>query len=247
MDDGFDDLRADVADLGTQIRELLRWEYDLSGTGIPDIPLLRDRPAPERVVPAAAERPLDPAHRLRVLAEEAAGCTACDLHAGRTKSVFGRGNAQAELLFVGEGPGANEDEQGVPFVGRAGELLDRMIAAMGFGPEEVYICNVVKCRPPENRTPSAQEANACAGFLSSQIEVVQPKVIVALGRCAAENLGLAVAGENGWRGRWGEVGGIPSISTYHPAYLLRSPEQKKPVWEDLKHVVARLGRALPRR
>ncbi|MFT5357221.1 MAG: uracil-DNA glycosylase family 4 [Polyangiales bacterium] len=257
MDDGLDDLRADVADLGTSIRELLRWESELSGTGIPDIPGisgLSDRQLPENAAPApltAAKDPVtaakDPAHHLRLLSEDAAKCTACALHAGRTKSVFGRGNAQAELLFVGEGPNVNEDEQGVPFIGRAGELLDRMIAAMGFGPEEIYICNVVKCRPPENRTPQVEEAQACSSFLTQQIDVIQPKVIVALGRCAAENLGLATPGEDGWRGRWGEVRGIPSLSTYHPAYLLRSPEQKKPVWSDLKQVVARLGRSLPRR
>lgn len=251
MDDGLDELRADVADLGTNIRELLRWESELSGTGIPDIPGLSDREAPQNVapvaIPAAIPAAKDPAHHLRLLSEEAASCTACILHEGRTKSVFSRGNAQADLLFVGEGPGANEDQQGVPFVGRAGELLDRMITAMGFGPEEIYICNVVKCRPPENRTPKNEEAQACSKFLTQQIEVVQPKVIVALGRCAAENLGLATPGEAGWRGRWGEVNGVPSLSTYHPAYLLRSPEQKKPVWSDLKQVVAHLGRALPRR
>lgn len=255
MDDGLDELRADVADLSTNIRELLRWESDLSGTGIPDIPGLSDRDEPQNVVSERIAPPVspavavvrDPAHRLRLLSEEAAACTACILHEGRNKSVFARGNAQAELLFVGEGPGAHEDEQGVPFVGRAGELLDRMIAAMGFGPEEIYICNVVKCRPPENRTPKSEEAEACSGFLRQQIEVVQPKVIVALGRCAAENLGLAAPGQGGWRGRWGEVNGVPCLPTYHPAYLLRSPEQKKPVWSDLKQVVAHLGRSLPRR
>lgn len=251
MDDGLDELRADVADLGTNIRELLRWENELSGTGIPDIPALSDREAPRTValepIPAPVPVAKDAAHRLRLLSEEAASCTACVLHEGRNKSVFARGNAQAELLFVGEGPGANEDQEGLPFVGRAGALLDRMIAAMGFGPEEIYICNVVKCRPPENRTPRSDEAEACSGFLRQQIEVVQPKVIVALGRCAAESLGLAAPGQGGWRGRWGEVNGVPSLPTYHPAYLLRSPEQKKPVWSDLKKVVAHLGRALPRR
>ena len=255
MDDGLDELRADVADLGTNIRELLRWESELSGTGIPDIPGLSDREASQMAdseavparSPALAPAVKDPAHRLRLLSEEAAACTACVLHEGRNRSVFARGNAQAEILFVGEGPGANEDQQGLPFVGRAGELLDRMIAAMGFGPEEIYICNVVKCRPPENRTPTSEEARACLGFLTQQIEAVQPKVIVALGRCAAENLGLATPGQGGWRGRWGEVNGVPSLPTYHPAYLLRSPEQKKPVWGDLKQVVAHLGRSLPRR
>jgi uracil-DNA glycosylase family 4 len=143
---------------------------------------------------------------------------------------------------VGEGPGRDEDQQGLPFVGAAGQLLDRMIAAMGYERDAVYICNVVKCRPPENRTPRPEEAIACAQFLVPQLELVAPKAIVALGRCAAQSLG--VAEESGpWRGKWGMWRGIPILPTYHPAFLLRSPEWKRTVWEDLQQVMGRLGRA----
>ncbi|MBX3248223.1 MAG: uracil-DNA glycosylase [Myxococcales bacterium] len=183
--------------------------------------------------------------RLQVLAERAASCTACRLHEGRTRSVFARGSASAELAFVGEGPGYHEDQQGLPFVGDAGQLLDKMIVAMGFGRDDVYICNVVKCRPPKNRTPEADEALACSAFLRGQLELVRPRVIVALGRSASEGLGVTEPGARGWRGRWGTWEGVPVMSTFHPAYLLRSPEQKRPVWEDLQAVVARLGRTLP--
>jgi DNA polymerase len=179
--------------------------------------------------------------RLQQLALGAAACTACRLHERRNKSVFARGTPDAELVFVGEGPGHDEDLAGLPFVGPAGQLLDRMIDAMGFDRDQVYICNVVKCRPPENRTPLADEAASCATFLVPQVELVAPKVIVALGRCAAENLGVAPA-TGPWRGRWGDFRGVPVLPTYHPAYLLRSPEYKRVVWEDLQLVLARLGR-----
>lgn len=178
---------------------------------------------------------------LAMLAERAAACTACGLHEQRKKSVFARGDSSAELVFVGEGPGRDEDLRGLPFVGAAGQLLDRMIGAMGFGQEEVYICNVVKCRPPQNRTPSPEEAKACSEFLIPQIEQIAPKVIVALGRCAAENLGVAPP-QGGWRGRWSKYRGVPVMPTYHPAFLLRSPEFKKVVWQDLQLVMGRLGR-----
>lgn len=226
-------------------------------------------PAPARVVtpahdpspaPAAARAPAPahepaaaPAHalplderrrRLDVLAAEAAVCTRCELHHGRTRSVFSRGAIDTTLAFVGEGPGYNEDQEGLPFVGPAGQLLDRMIGAMGFGRDEVYVCNVVKCRPPENRTPTGDEARACEVFLAPQLEIVAPRVIVALGRTAAENLGCAEPGQ-AWRGSWGSWRGIPVMPTYHPAFLLRSPEMKKPVWEDLQKVLVRLGRTAP--
>jgi DNA polymerase len=189
-------------------------------------------------------RPEDAAERhrrLEQLAAEAATCTRCVLHEKRKQSVFARGNHDAELVFVGEGPGQEEDLQGLPFVGPAGQLLDRMIEAMGFARDEVYVCNIVKCRPPENRTPRPEEAIACARYLVPQIELVGPKVIVALGRCAAENLGVAQA-TGSWRGRWGAWRGVPVLPTYHPAYLLRSPEYKRVVWEDLQQVMARFGR-----
>jgi DNA polymerase len=182
--------------------------------------------------------------RLALVEAEVRTCTKCLLHAGRTQTVFARGNPDASLVFVGEGPGFNEDKQGKPFVGKAGQLLDRMIAAMGFSQDEVYICNVVKCRPPENRTPNPDEAAACMPFLRAQLEAIAPKAIVALGRCAAENLGVAEQGKR-WRGVWGAWEGVRVMPTYHPAYLLRNPENKRPVWQDLQQVVAAVGRELP--
>jgi uracil-DNA glycosylase len=191
--------------------------------------------------PAAADAG-DRLQRLALLAQEASVCTACVLHEKRKQSVFARGSASAELAFVGEGPGRDEDLQGLPFVGAAGKLLDKMIVAMGYGREDVYVCNVVKCRPPENRTPRPEESLACSRFLIPQLETVAPQMIVALGRCAAQALGVAeVTGP--WRGRFGAWRGIPVMPTYHPAFLLRSPEFKRTVWEDLQQVMGRLGRS----
>jgi DNA polymerase len=182
--------------------------------------------------------------RLDVLAEQAKSCTSCVLHEQRKQTVFARGNPDTRIVFVGEGPGRDEDEQGFPFVGKAGQLLDKMIAAMGFERDAVYICNVVKCRPPENRTPRVEESVACSKFLVPQVEIVAPEVIVALGRCAAQALGAAeVTGP--WRGRWSEWHGVPVMPTYHPAFLLRSPEFKRTVWEDLQLVMKRLGMQPP--
>ena len=226
-------------------QELLRWEETLGGSGFP---------TSAAALPAQASAGLagepggdqDLHARLQVLTKEAAECTRCELHRGRTKSVFARGTPDTDLVFVGEGPGFHEDQQGLPFVGRAGQLLDRMIAAMGYDRDGVYICNVVKCRPPENRTPLPTEATACAHFLIPQLELVQPKAIVALGRCAAENL-RCVPPAGKWRGIWGEWRAIPVMPTYHPAFLLRSPQFKKPVWEDLQEVLRVLNRELPKR
>jgi len=183
---------------------------------------------------------------LAVLRAEAAACTRCALHENRTKSVFSRGSETASIAFVGEGPGYHEDQQGAPFVGKAGQLLDRMVAAMGYDRDEVYVCNVVKCRPPENRTPLPPEADACRPFLEGQLATVAPDVIVALGKCAAEHLGC-VPESGPWRGRWGSYRGVPVMPTYHPAFLLRNPAMKRPVWEDLQAVLARLGRTPPPR
>jgi DNA polymerase len=177
---------------------------------------------------------------LATLAAQAATCTRCELHAHRTRSVFARGNPEAELVFVGEGPGQQEDLQGLPFVGAAGKLLDRMIAAMGFGRDDVYVCNVVKCRPPNNRTPLPTEMHACASFLFAQLEAVRPRCIVALGRTAAMGLGCIGPETRQWRGVWSAWRGIPVMMTYHPAFLLRDSSVKRPVWEDLQRVMARL-------
>ena len=196
--------------------------------------------------------PADPAKRLArlvELSESLRDCQRCGLHAQRTQTVFARGNPQAELCFVGEGPGADEDAQGEPFVGRAGQLLDRMIAAIGFERDEVYICNIVKCRPPGNRKPQPEEMTACQPFLNEQLALVGPKVIVALGATAAEGLlGRLPGGITRTRGQWRLYNRtIPVMPTFHPAYVLRNPRVARPlVWEDLKAVAERLGRPVAR-
>jgi uracil-DNA glycosylase len=168
-------------------------------------------------------------------------CTRCKLHSTRNKIVFGDGNPKAELVFVGEGPGADEDAQGLPFVGRAGKLLTQMIEAMGLQRKDVYICNVVKCRPPENRQPEEDEVNTCSPFLLRQIDVIAPKVIVCLGAVAAKTLLQTNRGISQFRGQWLEFRGRKLLATYHPAYLLRNPPAKSEVWKDLQKVMAVLG------
>lgn len=169
-------------------------------------------------------------------------CRRCKLHRGRTNVAFGIGNPHAALCFVGEGPGAEEDRQGIPFVGAAGQLLTKMIAAMGFDREEVYICNVVKCRPPRNRDPEPDEVEACERFLKAQLAIVRPKAIVTLGRHAAQTLLRTTRPISKLRGQWFHYEGIDLLPTYHPAYLLRSPEKKREAWEDLKKVMAAFGK-----
>jgi len=170
-----------------------------------------------------------------------ANCTRCKLHKGRTKLVYGVGNPKAELVFVGEGPGRDEDLQGEPFVGRAGKLLTQMIEAMGLRREDVYICNVVKCRPPENRLPEKDEIATCSPFLMRQLAAIGPKVICALGSCAAQTLLQTTEGISRFRGEWFDFRGSKFIATYHPAYLLRNPAAKGEVWKDLQKVMAVLG------
>jgi uracil-DNA glycosylase family 4 len=206
-----------------------------------DEPVIKTRkgfhePEVGAVVPAE-ER----ATALEVIREELGNCTRCALHKGRNTIVFGVGNAAARLMFVGEGPGADEDAQGLPFVGRAGQLLNNMIAAMGLKREECYIANVVKCRPPGNRTPEPEEANTCSPFLFRQIDVVRPQVLVALGATAATYLLGARQPLAGLRGRVHAFRGMSLIVTYHPAFLLRDPRQKKEAWADLQIAMKELG------
>src|SRR5246127_2845996 len=165
-------------------------------------------------------------------------CTRCKLHRGRTKLVFGDGNPKADLVFVGEGPGRDEDMQGLPFVGRAGKLLTQMIEAMGLERQDVYICNVVKCRPPENRMPEGDEVSTCSPFLLRQLEVISPKVIVCLGAVAAKTLLRTNRGISQFRGQWLDYRGSKLMATYHPAYLLRNPNAKGEVWKDLQKGMA---------
>jgi len=175
-----------------------------------------------------------------------AGCTRCKLHHRRTNIVFGVGNPHAELVFVGEGPGHDEDVQGLPFVGRAGQLLNQMIQAMGLSRDQVYIANVVKCRPPENRTPEKDEIATCLPFLFRQLTQISPKVIVCLGSVAAQALLNTNKSISHFRGQWHDFRGAKLMATYHPAYLLRNPHAKPEVWADLKKVMALLGLTPPR-
>ena len=168
-------------------------------------------------------------------------CTRCKLHRGRNKLVFGEGNPNAQLVFVGEGPGRDEDAQGLPFVGRAGKLLNQMIEAMGLQRRDVYICNVVKCRPPENRAPEKDEVEICSPFLLRQLDAIAPKVIVCLGSVAAQTLLETNRGISHFRGQWLDFRGRKLMATYHPAYLLRNPSAKGEVWKDLQKVMAVLG------
>ncbi len=169
-------------------------------------------------------------------------CQRCKLAKTRDQIVFGVGSASASLMFVGEAPGAEEDKRGEPFVGRAGGLLDKMIAAMGWSRETVYIANVLKCRPPGNRDPQADEVEACESFLARQIDAISPRLIVTLGKPAAHLVLNTKAPIGALRGSWKEYRGIPVMPTFHPAYLLRSPDKKRQAWSDLKLVITELDR-----
>jgi uracil-DNA glycosylase len=178
---------------------------------------------------------------LELIREHLGDCTRCRLHKQRNKIVFGAGNPRAELVFVGEGPGRDEDMQGLPFVGRAGKLLTQMIEAMGLSREDVYICNVVKCRPPENRKPEDDEVATCSPYLFRQLDVIAPKAIVCLGATAAQALLKTQDPISRYRGTWFDYRNTKLMATYHPAYLLRNPAAKGEVWKDLQKVMAHLG------
>lgn len=198
--------------------------------------------AAPRAVAVDAQAATEVEALLAALRAEVLPCTRCKLHQGRQHAVFGEGNAQAKVMFIGEAPGANEDRTGRPFVGQAGQLLDRIIAgAMGMRREEVYIANVNKCRPPENREPQPDEVAACLPFLRRQVAAIRPAVIVALGRVAAHNLLGSTAPLRALRGRTLSYEGIPVVVTYHPAALLRDPGLKRDTWEDIKRVNRMLG------
>jgi uracil-DNA glycosylase family 4 len=211
-------------------------------------------PAP-RIVPVVAPSGVSlfetidkvPGDSLPKIREDLGDCTRCKLHKKRNKLVFGDGSAKAQLVFVGEGPGADEDAQGLPFVGRAGKLLTQMIEAMGLQRKDVYICNVVKCRPPENRAPEPDEVQTCSPYLLRQIDAIDPKVIVCLGAVAAKTLLQTTRGISQFRGEWQEWRGRKLLATYHPAYLLRNPPAKADVWKDLQKVMAELGLQLPKK
>jgi len=213
---------------------------------LPELPDLAPLPTmPEPVV--AAVKSYTPAERLVQIREEIGNCERCPLHSGRHSIVFGDGSATTKLMFVGEGPGADEDAQGLPFVGRAGQLLNNMIVAMGVRRDEVYIANVVKCRPPGNRTPEPDEMATCQNFLYAQIEAIRPQVIVALGATAATSLLGVRQPLAGLRNRIHEFRGSQVIVTYHPAFLLRDPRMKKEAWSDLQIAMRELGLKAPAR
>jgi uracil-DNA glycosylase, family 4 len=183
-----------------------------------------------------AERMKDDLDKLRA---EVAACTKCELHKGRTQTVFGTGDIKADWMIIGEAPGAEEDKQGEPFVGRAGKLLNSMLRAIGLKREEVYIANIIKCRPPNNRDPRPEEVTCCENYLKQQIAMTKPKIILAVGRIAAQNLLKIDTPIGQMRGRRYEYpgAGIPVVVTYHPAYLLRSPREKRKSWQDLKYAI----------
>jgi DNA polymerase len=177
---------------------------------------------------------MDQESQWQSLQSQVAACTACTLHATRTQTVFGVGNRRAQWLLIGEAPGEQEDLQGEPFVGRAGQLLTEMIRALGYERQDVYIANVLKCRPPRNRDPAPEEAAACEGFLLRQIALLRPRIILAVGRIAAQNLLKTTTPIGKLRGQVHDYEGIPLVVTYHPSYLLRSPTEKRRAWDDLK-------------
>jgi len=218
-------------------RDLVRYCRDLGWRD----PLEVAAPAtpPPQTAPGHA-RPTSGFASLEELGQHLQGCTECRLSKGRRKVVFGEGSASSGLMFIGEGPGSEEDRSGRPFVGQAGQLLDGMIQALGLSRESVYIANVVKCRPPGNRDPEDNEMAACAPFLDRQIDLLEPRVIVALGRIAAQRLLATSKPISALRGKWAAYRGIPLLPTFHPAYLLRSPTEKRAVWDDLKRVREKL-------
>ena len=205
-----------------------------AGVPTPETQAKEETPGDATTVPAVIQ---DKVEALKAIREDIGDCTRCALHRRRTHIVFGVGNVNADIMFVGEGPGADEDLQGEPFVGRAGQLLNNMISAMGLRREAVYIANVVKCRPPQNRTPEKEECDTCSPFLFRQIEVVKPRMIIALGAVAAKNLLTINDTMTNLRGRIYDYRGTKLVVTYHPAYLLRDPRQKKEAWKDLQMVM----------
>ena len=245
-----------VHELARDVAERIRWERE---TGVAGYPPGAGPRAPERPNPPArafALRPeqapspggrSDPGPALLELRAEIGDCTRCPLSEGRTKLVFGEGSPQARLVFVGEGPGRDEDRSGRPFVGAAGQLLDRIISAIGLAREDVYICNIVKCRPPGNRDPEPAETTVCGRFVKRQLAIIRPEVVVALGKPSAQFLLDTDQPISRLRGRFHEQDGLLIMPTFHPAYLLRNQGAKRPVWEDMKQVRDRLGLEGPSR
>jgi DNA polymerase len=248
--------RDELLALTRQLKEHVAWLERGGVAGLPKgqaplavshKPLARAAGAPTTAPNAAAAIPVAPtggtgAAGLQAIREDLGDCQRCKLKDKRTNIVYGVGNPDAPLVFVGEAPGADEDRTGEPFVGAAGQLLTKMIEAMGLGRDDVYICNILKCRPPGNRNPEPDEIEQCEPFLKRQLAAIRPRMIVALGKFAAQCLLRSDAPISRLRGSWKEYEGIPLMPTYHPAFLLRTPSAKREVWSDLQQVMAELDR-----
>lgn len=246
MDSDNGQIQNELLDIVTQIKTHLEYQRAL-GVSTVEIRPSGKIPAPAHANPSTTppveqRRPsLLPSGGLAAVQEELGACTRCKLHKGRKNIVFGEGDPNAVLVFVGEGPGQEEDQQGRPFVGAAGQLLtDIIVKGMKLRREDVYICNIVKCRPPDNRNPEPDEVEACEPFLIKQLSAIKPKMIVALGNVAVKTLLKTPEGITTLRGKWKTCQGIPLMPTFHPAYLLRNPSGKRLVWEDIKKVMGKL-------
>jgi uracil-DNA glycosylase len=245
-----DELRHELRSLTAAFRTHLELRGRWGAVGVPRgssrpaVPAAAPPAAAPSVSPPAAAPVRSPSLVLSLAAvrEELGDCTRCKLSGGRKNIVFGVGNPSADLVFVGEGPGADEDARGEPFVGAAGQLLDKMIAAMGYARSDVYICNVIKCRPPYNRNPEPDEVAACEPFLKGQLGAIKPRMIVALGKFAAQSICREQTPISRLRGNFRTYEGIQVMPTYHPAFLLRTPEAKRQAWSDLQAVLAALAR-----
>ncbi len=250
------DTRSDFLELVTQIRSQLEYHMALGvryvETLVPGTLAAEERRDPGASTLLAAEPAIqgqgpDGEKGLAAVQQEITNCVRCKLHNGRNSIVFGEGNPKAVLVFVGEGPGQEEDIQGRPFVGAAGQLLtDIIVKGMKLKREDVYICNIVKCRPPNNRNPEPDEIGSCEPFLVKQLQAISPRVIIALGNVAAKTLLKTDEGITALRGTWHDYQGIPLMPTFHPAYLLRNPKDKKLAWEDIQKVMTKLGLSVTR-
>jgi len=256
------DLKQELTSVVSALRTHLQWQLDHGRGWAPGGPTPRSNkqgPTDQSIGEEEGEAPktspqVSPAGRepaaltdLDQLGQQMAECRACGLYQTRKNLVFGDGDPQADLMFIGEAPGGDEDAQGLPFVGAAGQLLSRMIKAMGLKREEVYICNILKCRPPRNRNPEPEEIAACEGTLQRQIEIIKPRIILALGGVATKHLLRTDVGITRLRGRFSTYHGVPLMPTFHPAYLLRNSGAKREAWSDLQQVMAEMDRLVLKR